>query len=277
MILILLIVLLVPLRLNVAARYDEEVKARVHVTWLLRAVHVKLEWLKYHGLLRARLLGLKTLMKKHIGDWGPEPQKAEEPPGGMEEAAAESGTAAAEAEEKPSPAEEKPSSAEEKPSPAEEKPASTSKPEAKEEPAEPADEKAGEAASAAQETASGTEEKEPAGEPEEDLPQFAAIEKKLDEIAGKIDEFQGYWYDEKNRKTVRLIGRQLKKIGRHLKPTHFLVEGELGFGDPAKTGKIMGTLYSFYPVFRDHIRIWNGSSGFARLLHLRETTIAMSG
>ena len=290
-ILILLIVLLVPLRLNVAARYDEEVKARVHVTWLLRAVHVKLEWLKDHGLLRARLLGLKTLMKKHIGDWGPEPQKAEEPPGEPEEAAAESGTAAAEAEEKPASteegsaasgteekpaaaeapasseekpaaaeekpqtAEEKPSSAEEKPSPAEEKPASTSKPEAKEEPAEPADEKAGEAASAAQETASGTEEKEPAGEPEEDLPQFAATEKKLDEIAGKIDEFQGYWYDEKNRKTVRLIGKQLKKIGRHLKPTHFLVEGELGFGDPAKTGKIMGTLYSFYPVFRDHIRI----------------------
>ena len=54
---------------------------------------------------------------------------------------------------------------------------------------------------------------------------------------------------------MRLIGKQLKKIGRHLKPTHFLVEGELGFGDPAKTGKIMGTLYSFYPVFRDHIRI----------------------
>lgn len=296
-ILILLIVLLVPLRLNVAARYDEEVKARVHVTWLLRAVHVKLEWLKDHGLLRARLLGLKTLMKKHIGDWGPEPQKAEEPPGEPEEAAAESGTASAEAEEKPASAEEgsaasgaeekpaaaeaaasseekpaaaeekpqtaeeKPSSAEEKPSPteepspAEERPASAQKPEAKEEPAEPADEKAGEAASAAQETASGTEDKEPAGEPEEDLPQLAAIEKKLDEIAGKIDEFQGYWYDEKNRKTVRLISRQLKKIGRHLKPTHFLVEGELGFGDPAKTGKIMGTLYSFYPVFRDHIRI----------------------
>ena len=269
-ILILLIVLLVPLRLNVKARYDEEVKARVHVTWLLRAVHVKLEWLKDHGLLRARLLGLKTLTKKHLGDWGPEPQKAEEPSGETEEAAAESGTASAEAaekpasaeegsaasgteekpaaaeevsseekpaaaeekpqtaEEKPSSAEEKPSPAEEKPSPAEEKPASAPKPEAKE---------------------------EPAGEPEEELPRLASIEKKLDEIAGKVDEFQGYWYDEKNRKTVRLIGKQLKKIGRHLKPTHFLVEGELGFGDPAKTGKIMGTLYSFYPVFRDHIRI----------------------
>ena len=255
-ILILLIVLLVPLRLNVKARYDEEVKARVHVTWLLRAVHVKLEWLKDHGLLRARLLGLKTLTKKHLGDWGPEPQKAEEPSGETEEAAAESGTASAEAaekpasaeegsaasgteekpaaaeavssEEKPAAAEEKPQTAEEKPSPAEEKPASAPKPEAKE---------------------------ESAGEPEEELPRLASIEKKLDEIAGKIDEFQGYWYDEKNRKTVRLIGKQLKKIGRHLKPTHFLVEGELGFGDPAKTGKIMGTLYSFYPVFRDHIRI----------------------
>ena len=79
-ILILLIVFLVPLRLNVKVRYEEEVKARVHVTWLLRAVHVKMEWLKDHGLLRVKLLGLKTVMKKHLGDWGPAPQKAEEAP-----------------------------------------------------------------------------------------------------------------------------------------------------------------------------------------------------
>ncbi len=258
-ILILLIVLMVPLRLNVKARYDEEVKARAHVTWLLRAVHVKLEWLKDHGLLRARLLGLKTLTKKHLGDWGPEPQKAEEPSGETEEAAAESGTASAEAAEKPASAEEgsAASGTEEKPA-ADEAVSSEEKPAAAEEKPQTAEEKpsfAEEKPSAAQETASGTEEKEPAGEPEEELPRLASIEKKLDEIAVKVDEFQGYWYDEKNRKTVRLIGKQLKKIGRHLKPTHFLVEGELGFGDPAKTGKIMGTLYSFYPVFRDHIRI----------------------
>lgn len=226
MILILLIVLLVPLRLNVKARYDEEVRARVHVSWLLRAVHVKFEWLKDHGLLRAKLLGLKTLMKKHIGDWGPEPPETEEesvPTEPGEEPASSDAPESSQAKpespaEKPETPVEKPAASEEKPAAAEEKHASAPK-------------------------------------AEEDLPRLAAIEEKLDSLAGKLDEFQGYWYDEKNRKTMRLIGRQLKKIGRHLKPTRFLVEGELGFGDPAKTGKIMGTLYSFYPIFRDNVRI----------------------
>ena len=59
----------------------------------------------------------------------------------------------------------------------------------------------------------------------------------------------------KNRKTARLIGKQLKKLGRHLKPTKFLLEGELGFDDPAKTGKIMGLLYSLYPILGEHVRI----------------------
>ena len=253
MILILLIVLLVPLRLNVKARYDEEVRARVHVSWLLRAVHVKFEWLKDHGLLRAKLLGLKTLVKKHIGDWGPEVPEAEEesvPTEPGEEPASSDAPGSSEA--KPESSEEKPETSEAKPDASEEKPAAEEKP-ASAAKAEDKKEEKGEEAPAAAETAA--EQTAEAKAEEEDLPRLAAINEKLDSIAGKLDEFQGYWYDEKNRKTVRLIGKQLKKIGRHLKPTHFLVEGELGLGDPAKTGKIMGTLYSFYPIFRDHIRI----------------------
>lgn len=247
-ILILLIVLLVPLRMNVKARYDEEVRARVHVSWLLRAVHVKFEWLKDHGLLRAKLLGLKTLMKKHIGDWGPEPPKAEEesvPTEPGEEPTSSDVPESSEA--KPESSAEKPDASEEKPAAAEEKPSSA--PKAEEEKKE---EKAEEAPAAAETAAEQTEESKAE---EEDLPRLAAINEKLDSLAGKLDEFQGYWYDEKNRRTMRLIGKQLKKMGRHLKPTHFLVEGELGLGDPAKTGKIIGTLYSFYPIFRDNVRI----------------------
>ena len=250
-ILILLIVLLVPLRLNVKARYDEEVRARVHVSWLLHAVHVKFEWLKDHGLLRAKLLGLKTLVKKHIGDWGPELPEAEEesvPAEPGEEPASSDAPESSEAkpessEAKPESSAEKPDASEEKPAAAEKKPASAPKAE---------EEKAEEAPAAAETAAEQTAE---AKAKEEDLPRLAAINEKLDSIAGKLDEFQGYWYDEKNRKTMRLVGKQLKKIGRHLKPTHFLLEGELGLSDPAKTGKIMGTLYSFYPIFRDNVRI----------------------
>ena len=197
---LLLIILFVPLRLDVKARYDEEVRARVHVTWLLRAVHVKLEWLKDHGLLRAKLLGLKTVTKKRLGDWGPQQEEGEE---ARKKTPAQSGT--------------------------DEKGKKKARPAVK----KPVEEKM----------------------PEEELPRLAALEEKLNSFDEKLDEILGYWYDEKNRKTLRLIRKQRKRIGRHLKPTRFLVEGELGFDDPARTGKIMGTLYSFYPVFRDHIRI----------------------
>ena len=197
---LLLIILFVPLRLDVKARYDEEVRARVHVTWLLRAVHVKLEWLKDHGLLRAKLLGLKTVTKKRLGDWGPQQEESEE---ARKKTPAQSGT--------------------------DEKGKKKARPAVK----KPVEEKM----------------------PEEELPRLAALEEKLNSFDEKLDEILGYWYDEKNRKTLRLIRKQRKRIGRHLKPTRFLVEGELGFDDPARTGKIMGTLYSFYPVFRDHIRI----------------------
>lgn len=242
---LLLIILFVPLRLNVKARYDEEVRARVHVTWLLRAVHVKLEWLKDHGLLRAKLLGLKTVTKKRLGDWGPQQEESEEAKEEkVQETAAETETADpgqgnGSAEEDTGAQASGTAAAEEEPAPAGEKPsASPGTDEEGKETEHPAEEKP-------------AEEKKP----EDELPRLAALEEKLNGFEEKLDEIRGYWYDEKNRKTLRLVGKQLKRIGRHLKPTRFLVEGELGFDDPARTGKIMGTLYSFYPVFRDHIRI----------------------
>ena len=245
LILVLLIVLLVPFRLNVKARYDEEVRARVHVSWLLRVVHVKFEWLKDHGLLRAKLLGIKTLVKKHIGDWGPQPAENE---------------AASDKKNKPEKAEKVETTEETKPTEPGNEPASLDAPSSSS--TKPDD--SGKTEAKTEETSAGADPAAAAGKTgeetvkdssEEEMPRLAALDEKLAHIAEKWDEIQGCWYDEKNRKTVRLIGKQLKKIGRHLKPTHFLVEGELGFGDPAKTGKIMGTLYSFYPVFRDHIRI----------------------
>ncbi len=254
--LILLIVLLVPLRLNVKARYEEDIRARVHVSWLLRAVHVKLEWLKDHGLLRAKLLGLKTIMKKHLGDWGPQPEKAlaESPVNAKmtEEAAAADQEKAAP--EENSGSQEKP--AEEAAAPAE---TASQTPPKGEEKAEGTETEA-----SASSTQNGKEPGQEQGaqpapgeaqEPSEDLPKLVQIDQKLAEIAEKLDEFQGYWYDEKNRKTVRLIGKQLKRIGKHLKPTRFQVEGELGFEDPGQTGKIMGLIYSLYPVYKEHIQI----------------------
>lgn len=248
LVLLLLIVLLTPFRLNVKARYDEDIRARIHVSWLLRAVHVKFEWLKDHGLLRAKLLGIKTLVKKHVGDWGPQPAQPQAAPSGDAASSAarpDAAKAGASSETKPDTAANQPSSGP-KPS-SEAKPGGTGK----------AEEKTEQASAPADPAAAGSKNDEDAKEKAagEELPRLAAIDKKLAEIAGKLDEIQGYWYDEKNRKTLRLVGKQLKKIGRHLKPTHFLLEGELGFDDPAATGKVLGTLYSFYALFGEHVRI----------------------
>ncbi len=248
--LILLIVLLVPIRMDVKVRYDEDVKARGHVTWLLRALNAKIEWMADHGLLRVKLLGLKTVMKKHLGDWGPQPAEtaakadteSAAKPGDDEVAEISVDETAEEAGGKPE--EPKPGPEAAKPAEKEEKPDKAGSEAAEEKPAaEASKEEAAEA------------EPEAGSEPEEELPKLDAIAKKLEEIEEKLDEFQGYWYDEKNRKTVRRIGRQLKRIGKHLKPTRFQVEGELGFDDPGKTGKIMGYIYSLYPILGEHVRI----------------------
>ena len=248
-ILLLLIVLFVPLRVQAKVHYDGIVKARVHVGWLLRAVHAKFEWLKDHGLLRVKLLGLKTVKKKHIGDWGPEPAESEDAAGEKTEEA-EGGSVPAEPGEEPA-SSDAPSSSAEKPEEKADKPeeagaGTDTKTDEKTEGTGKTDEKpAGEAAGEASE----------AEEPWQPMHPIDKLEEKLDVFESKIDEIEELIYDEKNRKSLRLIGKQLKKIGRHLKPTKFLVEGELGFSDPAKTGKIMGRIYSLYAILGEHVRI----------------------
>ena len=244
--LILLIVLLVPLRLDLKARYDEEVRARVNISWLLKAALVRLEWLKDHGLLRVKLLGLKTLMKKHLGDWGPQPEAKTEP---AEETSVPDTETKTETEEKNP---EKDSDAEKPGTENAEKPDTEQA-------------KTPDGTEVKAESAEKTENKEEAPEEkaaEEKVQQkldgeerLELLVEKLDGIEGKWDEIQSLLYDEKNRKTLRRIGKQLKRIGHHLAPTKFVLEGELGFDDPYTTGKIMGLLYSLYGIFGEHIRI----------------------
>ena len=44
-------------------------------------------------------------------------------------------------------------------------------------------------------------------------------------------------------------------IGKHFLPTLFRIEGRLGLGDPARTGRLVGTISAFYPVYGDSIRL----------------------
>lgn len=239
--LILLIVLLVPVRYDVKVRYAGEVKARLHIGWFLRAIHIKLEWLNDHGLLTARLLGLKTVKKSRLGDWGPQPEKD---PVKTRPAASESAPDDAD---KPRETEKKADAGD------------TSVPrKAKDEAGRAQEEKtvrpAPDISGKKDEKTADAPGKEQA-KPEKDRKGLAELDRKTAELAEKLDEYRGYLYDERNRKTLRLIKKQLRRIGKHLKPTFFLAEGELGFDDPAQTGKIMGLIYSLYPLYRDHIRI----------------------
>ena len=77
----------------------------------------------------------------------------------------------------------------------------------------------------------------------------------IEKLEALIDKVSDFWDDDKNRYTVELILKQLKKLGKHLLPTYFQLEGRLGLGDPAKTGRIVGQVYRFYPLYGNHIRL----------------------
>ena len=67
--LIVVLVLCVPIRYNVKARYQDAFKAKAGVHWLLRLIHVKLEAI--NAQIRVRICALGHCFKKiYIGDWG---------------------------------------------------------------------------------------------------------------------------------------------------------------------------------------------------------------
>ncbi len=252
--LILILVLAVPIRMDLKLRYEEEVRARARVHWLLKAVLVKLEWLKDHGLLRVVLLGIWKPFKKKLGDWGPE----DEPP----EEAAE-----AEPEEPAEPTAEADADAD---TPADAEPAEEAEAEPAEGPeaegypcpeivpvselyaetlAETSEEDAPESDAGNTEDAAGEKSSEGLAD------KLAGLEDKLAGLEEKLLWFLDMLQEEKNHRALELVKRQLKRIGKHLLPTELLIEGSFGTGNPAKTGELMGKLYRLYPLYGDHIRV----------------------
>ena len=323
--LILLLVLLVPIRYNVKGRYNEQLKAKVSVSWLLKLIHVKLEAIQLQIRVRICVLGF-AVKKMYLGNWGdeaPDKQKdkdqeeAPEEGGGKAPAAADEKTDGGAAEKAPDKAAEKEKEGaqkakqaeastvvpeygeddifalEKEPAPAEE----AAKPEEKKEEGDKApetadaaaaetpaaeqkkdrfdrlfdklekkaaekqaeldalkaekDKKTGETPEQKEEKASGEAQAQPEETTEEEKQEENFLEQALD----WVDKISDFWDDEKNQKAVWLIERQLLRLGRHLLPTKLKVEGELGLGDPSKTGALVGKIYSLYPLYGDHIRI----------------------
>ena len=235
-ILVLVLVLAVPFRYEIEARFEEKkVRAKARASWLLRAVSVLLHWKENRGLLRLRLLG-KTLKAKKLGKW-PGEKKAKKKEKDTEET-----------EEKPSgPAQTVQEMAWQVP---EETVLSveTVEPKTEEKPAAPESPYSGAPDHVWQPEA-----------PEEDSSEKTDGEEDGEAFPDKLERWRKaaveFCEDEKNRGAVSLIGRQLRRIGRHFLPTLFRIEGRLGLKDPARTGRLLGKIYAFYPVYGDSIRL----------------------
>ena len=61
--------------------------------------------------------------------------------------------------------------------------------------------------------------------------------------------------DEENRRTFRLVKKQLVKVVRHVMPVRLEGEVTFGFDDPYRTGQLLSAAALLYPVYRDRIRI----------------------
>ena len=216
-ILILVLVLCVPIRYDLKGRYNEGLKAKGGVHWLLKLLHIKFAAINAQILVKVNVLG-HCFKKMHIGKWDEEP--AEDEAQKAEEKAGEK-------------AEEKQEKEEKKP-----------------EPAQPFD------AVFAKMDEEAAEQEHKKKEKKEEQPSVPAEKTEggedLKEWFRKAEEFLD---DEKNQYTIHLVLKQLRRLGKHLLPTKFLIEGKLGTGDPAKTGEIVGKVYRFYPLYGDHIRL----------------------
>ncbi|MBO4873227.1 MAG: hypothetical protein J5496_07415 [Lachnospiraceae bacterium] len=257
--LILIMVLCVPIRYEIRGRMAEELKAKAGVSWLLKLVHVKLEAIRAQIRVRVCVFG-HAFKKMYLGNWGdqaPETDKKEEKT--AEEAAEAKEEIKKEEEEVPAEAKEA-ESAEPKQESAKAaengKTAKTKK--SRPTPKEKYDELFEELQRRREEKERAEAEAASAAAPPEEAAEEEAAEEDAsfpEKAAAWIEKISEFWEDEKNQNAVYLIERQLLKLGKHLIPTRFLLQGELGLGDPAKTGRLIGTVYRFYPLFGDHIQL----------------------
>ena len=261
--LILILVLCVPFRYEIRGRYDEKLKAKAGVSWLLKMIHVKVEAIQAQIRVRICVFG-HAFKKMYLGNWGdnaPDAEKkaeaedGEEGGDGEKEEKAEKKKPAPPDEEKPEPPEEKPEAVSDAKAAKAEK-TKKDRPTPKEKYDEIFEELQRRQEEKEREKAAAAQEKKDAEAPEEGAAEAEEEDKTFLETAMLWTErISDFWDDEKNQKAVYLIERQLLKLGKHLVPTKFLLKGDLGLGDPAKTGQTIGKIYRFYPLFGDNIQL----------------------
>ncbi len=71
----------------------------------------------------------------------------------------------------------------------------------------------------------------------------------------KKDQIMAFLRDEENRRTFRLVKKQLVKVVCHVMPVRLEGEVTFGFDDPYRTGQLLSAAALLYPVYRDRIRV----------------------
>lgn len=78
---------------------------------------------------------------------------------------------------------------------------------------------------------------------------------KLKRMMEKVDELHAWLKDEKNKKTIRLLYRLIRKLIRHLIPARGRVEVVFGFDDPYVTGQALTAFSVIYPFFHKRLGV----------------------
>ena len=222
---IILLLLLVPVRYHLKARFEKKVKARLSVGWLLKLIQLKITAINLQALLRLKLLWF-SLYKCHLGNWGEEEEDTS-------------------------------------PDRKEEKQTQALKSDNQNISSKDKDKIKDKKSTA---PAAFAEKKKQDFDPLfEELAKIEAEEAKKDADDGKDDAEESpeafyrkimiFLEDEKNQESLALCVRQLKKLGKHLQPTYFQIEGEIGLKNPADTALLLARIYRLYPLYGKTIQI----------------------
>ena len=84
---------------------------------------------------------------------------------------------------------------------------------------------------------------------------FKRLCDRLETINQKKDKLMDILFSEKNKKTFVLLKRSIFKLIRHILPRR--IEGWIHFGtdNPEKTGRMLGWLAVFYPLYAERLKI----------------------
>lgn len=91
--------------------------------------------------------------------------------------------------------------------------------------------------------------------PDEAYEKAEALEKKADAALKEVGFYDNLLSDPSSQEAAAKTCTSLGKLGRHVLPREWSLEGTAGLGDPAATGGLLVVLAQLYPLTYGHVRI----------------------